>query len=419
MIPNTLKSPTTPHVPQSRPGSYAGWYDNASVFSQINLEETQSLAYIRSPDAEAVEHITSPVAISSRERVRSIRKERRTVQQEGTRTQSKGAHSRSIVSHESAIASSQALGGSEQTEQPPAERREKERLTILLPENYKNPVQLRKEEPGSTIRQRPSPHTALPDTQATPMTADKVKARKGARLTRLIVEKIILKVDESPVTSSGGDLEEGQQGLPKVRSYKLKPVQIALENLLPTSPDAWSSWAVTEVFHGQLSDRLAPSMVFENGSVPLLALASLVLLFIALMASVLPVLLAWIRSQYHYHEKNSAVSNVSVGTVDHKTVAKSTGSDEKGEASEDKETTEEKAKKRLTMIGKRMTKIFGAGDTSSQQKDGSKENDDREYAWEELKEDAKRTDSPVEVEADAKRKTLLKRLTLKTKSVVG
>lgn len=236
MIPNTLKSPTNPHVPQSRPGSYAGWYDNASVFSQINLEETQSLAYIRSPDAEAVEHITSPVAISSRERVRSIRKERRTVQQEGTRTQSKGAYSRSIVSHESAIASSQALGGSEQTEQPPAERREKERLTILLPENYKNPVQLRKEEPGSTIRQRPSPHTALPDTQVTPMTADKVKARKSARLTRLIVEKIILKVDESPVTSSGGDLEEGQQGLPKVRSYKLKPVQIALETFFLLLP---------------------------------------------------------------------------------------------------------------------------------------------------------------------------------------
>lgn len=182
---------------------------------------------------------------------------------------------------------------------------------------------------------------------------------------------------------------------------------------------AWYSKMGTWTCHSFAVLHRAENYVAYFRSVPLLALASLVLLSIALMASVLPVLLAWIRSQYHYHEKNSAVSKVSVGTVDHKTVAKSTGSDEKGGASENKETTEEKAKKRLTMIGKRMTKIFGGGDTSSQQKDGSKENDDRENAWEELKEDAKRTDSPVEVEADAKRKTLLKRLTLKTKSVVG
>lgn len=66
-----------------------------------------------------------------------------------------------------------------------------------------------------------------------------------------------------------------------------------------------------------------------------------------------------------------------------------------------------------------MTKIFGGGDSPSQQKMGSKENDDLENAWEELKEDTKWTGSPVEAEADVKRKTLLKRLTLKTKSVVG
>jgi hypothetical protein len=238
MIPNAPKSPATPHVPQSRPGSYAGWYDNASVFSQINLEETQSLAYNRSPDVEGMEHITSPMAMSSRERVRSIRMKRGTVQQEGTTTHFKGAErarSRSYVSHESAIASSQALGGSEQTGQRPTERREKERLTILMPEECKNPIRIRKEEPGSTIRQRPSPRSALPEAQPTP-TTDKIKSRKSARLTRLIVEKIILKVDESPVSSNGGDLEEGQQAPPKVRSYKLKPVQIALETFFLLLP---------------------------------------------------------------------------------------------------------------------------------------------------------------------------------------
>lgn len=105
--------------------------------------------------------------------------------------------------------------------------------------------------------------------------------------------------------------------------------------------------------------------------------------------------------------------------MNRKTVGKPTGSAEKDGASEEKEVPEEKTKKRPTTIGKRMTKIFRGGDSPSQRKTGSKENDDLENAWGELKEDTMRTGSPVEVEADAKRKTLLKRLTLKTKAVVG
>lgn len=227
MAPDT-KSPTTPHIPQSRPGSHAGWYD-ADVFSVMDLE-TESPAYNRSPFLDDIENITSPVAMSSRERVRSIRLKRATMRQEGS-TEPLNRPTSSNVSEGSAIASSQALGASEQAEHTQPERK-KERLTMLMPENYNGPVQIRKGEPGSTIRQRPPPHTALSPSSPT---ADKVKSRKSARLTRLIVEKIILKFDETPVSSNTGDLEEGQQ-IPKVRTYKLKPVQIALETFFLLLP---------------------------------------------------------------------------------------------------------------------------------------------------------------------------------------
>jgi hypothetical protein len=200
----------------------------------INLKETDSLAYNRSPELESIEHITSPVAMSSRERVRSIRiKKRTTVQQEAV-ARPRDRSTSSNATQESAIASSEALGASDQMGgQPPG--RQKERLTILMPENYTAPVQLRREEPGSTIRQRPSPHTALSDAQSTPQSANRAKSRKSNRLTRLIVEKIILKVDESPVSSNPGALEEGKQ-VPKARSFKLKPVQIALETFFLLLP---------------------------------------------------------------------------------------------------------------------------------------------------------------------------------------
>lgn len=81
----------------------------------------------------------------------------------------------------------------------------------------------------------------------------------------------------------------------------------------------------------------------------------------------------------------------------------------------DKEQT---AKKRLTAIGKRMTKILG-GDSDNQQQHEKTKLTDLESAQEKPKKDVDHAGSPVEAEADVKRKTLLKRLTLKTKSIVA
>lgn len=106
------------------------------------------------------------------------------------------------------------------------------------------------------------------------------------------------------------------------------------------------------------------------------------------------------------------MANASVETVKTKASVKPM-SEEKKEASDDKQTTEDKAKKRLTSIGKRMTKIFGGGDLESQTGAGSRA-EDLENAWEELKNDPKRSESPSKVGSEAKRKTLLKRLTMKT-----
>ncbi|KAI5452561.1 hypothetical protein NCC49_000723 [Naganishia albida] len=138
-------------------------------------------------------------------------------------------------------------------------------------------------------------------------------------------------------------------------------------------------WAVTEVFQSQLSDRLAPSMVFGNGSVSILALSSLILLSTSLLASVLPVLLARIRSQYYYHGKNLAVANPSISAT-RKAAVDSRKEENSGEAEEEK-TTEDKAKRRPTSIGKRTTKIF----SSDSKGEGSKKSDDLEHAGEELK----------------------------------
>lgn len=229
MSPNTHKSPTTPYIPPSRPGSYAGWYDE-SVLSAVNLEDTQSLAYNRSPD---VETLVAPLALSSRERVRSIVRKRATIQQKETATNPQYNTARSTIFQESTASAQTREQGFERRQHRQLDGRDREHLTVLMPDDFQSEKPAKEEK--ATTHHISTPQTARTETQPTPTTAVDRKSRKSARLTRLIVEKI-LKPEESPVTESDADLEQGDSDMAKVKSYQLKPVQRATETFFLILP---------------------------------------------------------------------------------------------------------------------------------------------------------------------------------------
>jgi hypothetical protein len=187
-----------------------------------------------------------------------------------------------------------------------------------------------------------------------------------------------------------------------------------------------------KVFATQLADG-SPGIVMVDGcaelrqrfrsdadttcrTVPLLVLASIALLSVSLAASVIPPFVARARSQYMYHVRNTAANRAK-----HDKLAKDdysvTAID--GESKEDLyhaegPSTENKATNRLTMmIGKRATKLFGPCATEGPQIGESDHSNIPIVPY--MQEPPQ---SAILEEADPRRKSAFKRLTMKTMSVV-
>lgn len=208
------KTPTTPHIPQSRPGSHAGWYE-ASVLSNMH-DEGQSLAQDRSLEQEDV---ASPKAISSRDRVTSISKKKR--DPEWTAELPGCNEAKNTVSPQfKTPAVPQTLGAEYELGKKSTDLDSD--LTIVFPQEAKIP----NGGNNSTQTGFDYPPSSPLTVTMTPTTPLNLKTRKSAPLTRLQMEEIF--APDQFFATEKGDAEQGL-GMDQERSYKLKPLQRAAE----------------------------------------------------------------------------------------------------------------------------------------------------------------------------------------------
>lgn len=188
-----------------------------------------------------------------------------------------------------------------------------------------------------------------------------------------------------------------------------------------------------KVFATQLANGMSSDIVMNDGwvtilsmsnritdiharTVPMLVLASLLLLSITLAASVIPPFVARARSQYMYHVRNTAANRERYDDSDKEDSPSSVsiGDVTRDPHHHEDRTTERKRTNRLTMmIGKRATKIFGPGGMDIQR---IGENELSNTAPVPYMQEPPR--SAILEESDPRRKSVFKRLTLKTQSVV-
>ncbi|KAJ9111624.1 hypothetical protein QFC19_000980 [Naganishia cerealis] len=143
--------------------------------------------------------------------------------------------------------------------------------------------------------------------------------------------------------------------------------------LLATLLSTCAFWGIRQIFKSQVSKRLGSGMNLENGTIPVLALASIILLAIALSASVIPVWLGSLRRQYLYHRNDSPI----IRSNTNEDIKKNDPSVDEKQVEGDSEdhvgagTTDQKTKNRLTILGKRITKFLGSSAIQREGEDGS------------------------------------------------
>jgi hypothetical protein len=187
-----------------------------------------------------------------------------------------------------------------------------------------------------------------------------------------------------------------------------------------------------KVFATQLADG-SPGIVLVDGcaecrqpfqfdaytphrTVPLLVLASIALLSVSLAASVMPPFVARARSQYMYHVRNTAANRAKHDKLakDDYSVTAIDSEFKKDLYPAEDPSTESKATNRLTMmIGKRATKLFAPCDMEEPRMNESDQSNVPPMPY--MQEPPQ---SAMLEEADPRRKSAFKRLTMKTMSVV-
>ena len=158
-----------------------------------------------------------------------------------------------------------------------------------------------------------------------------------------------------------------------------------------------------------------PTIVAEitPSAVPLLVLASIILLSVALAASVIPPFVARARSQYMYHVRNMEAQRTRAEQSSQEDSPTSSSSDDsKREATEDTNTAHSVVNRLTIMIGKRATRLLGSAEVNELK---STIDEPKTLLPSPSRQEPPR--SAILDKADPRRKSVLKRLTLKTQSV--